>query len=124
MKSVWTIYSMNFFIIFSAATCLFQNEPNAFRHFGNGIVNPELGNGGFLGWRFRVNSVVAGRQVSYFFLLFPTFWGLSYFVLLLGKIPTFSYFFRFLLTLIDKNAISKPQIFFCLALLSIISFSK
>ena len=58
VKSVWTIYSMNFFINFSAATCLFQNEPNAFRHFGNGIVNPELGNGGFLGWRFRVNSVV------------------------------------------------------------------
>ena len=25
-------------------------------------------------------------------LLFPTFWGLSYFFLLLGKIPTFSYF--------------------------------
>ena len=34
-------------------------------------------------------------------LLFPTFWGLSYFFLLLGKIPTFSYFFRFLLKLID-----------------------
>ena len=44
---------------------------------------------------------IAGRQVSYFFLLFPTFWGLSYFFLLLGKIPTFSYFFRFLLKLID-----------------------
>ena len=43
-----------------------------------------------------------------FFLLFPT----------LGKIPTFSYFFRFLLKLIDKNAIFKPQNFFaslCLA---------
>ena len=57
-------------------------------------------------------------------LLFPTFWGLSYFFLLLGKIPTFSYFFRFLLKLIDKNAIFKPQKFFCLASLGIISFSK
>ena len=44
-------------------------------------------------------------------LLFPTFWGLYYFFLLLGKIPTFSYFFRFLLKLIDKNAIFKPKIF-------------
>ena len=26
-------------------------------------------------------------------LLFPTFWGLSYFFLLLGKIPTFSGFY-------------------------------
>ena len=65
-----------------------------------------------------------GRQVSYFFLLFPTFWGLSYFFLLLGKIPTFSYFFRFLLKLIDKNAIFKPKKFLGLTSLGIISFSK
>ena len=45
-------------------------------------------------------------------LLFPTFWGLSYFFLLLGKIPTFSYFFRFLLKIIDKNAFFKPKNFF------------
>ena len=52
---------------------------------------------------------------------FPTFWG---FVLLLGKIPTFSYFFRFLLKLIDKSAIFKPKIFFSLASLSMLSFNK
>ena len=57
-------------------------------------------------------------------LLFPTFWGLYYFFLLLGKIPTFSYFFRLLLKLIDKNAIFKPKHFFSLTLLGIISFSK
>ena len=57
-------------------------------------------------------------------LLFPTLWGLSYFFLILGKIPTFSYFFRFLLKLIDKNAIFEPKKFFCLALLGIISFSE
>ena len=45
-------------------------------------------------------------------LLFSTFWGLSYFFLLLGKIPTFSYFFRLLLKLNDKNAIFKPKNFF------------
>ena len=63
---------------------------------------------------FRASSV----------LLFPTFWGLSYFFLLLGKIPTFSYFFRFLLKLIDKNAIFKPKNFFSLASLGIISLNK
>ena len=44
-------------------------------------------------------------------LLFPTFWGLSYFFLLLGKIPTFSYFFRFLLKLIDKMQFLSKKIF-------------
>ena len=58
---------------------------------------------------YQIRIVLTGRQVSYFFLLFPTFWGLSYFFLLLGKIPTFSYFFRFLLKLIDKNAIFKQK---------------
>ena len=57
-------------------------------------------------------------------LLFPTFPGLSYFFLLLGKINTFSYFFRFLLKLIDKNAIFKHKIFYSLTSLGIISFSK
>ena len=45
-------------------------------------------------------------------LLFPTFWGLSYFFLLWGKIPTFSYFFRFSLQLIDEYAIFEPKNFF------------
>ena len=53
-------------------------------------------------------------------LLFPTFFGLSYFFLLLGKIPTFSCFFRFLLKLIDK----KPKRIFGLISLGIISFGK
>ena len=44
-------------------------------------------------------------------LLFPTFWGFSYFFLLLGKIPTFSYFLRFSLKLINENAISEPKNF-------------
>ena len=56
----------------------------------------------FVFWNTRASSV----------LLFPTFWGLSYFFLLLGKIPTFSYFFRFLLKLIGKNAIFKQKKFF------------
>ena len=49
-----------------------------------------------------------GRKVSYFC---PTFQDLSYFFLLLGKIPTFSYFFRFSLELIDENAIFGPKNF-------------
>ena len=36
--------------------------------------------------------------------LVPTFWGFSYFFLLYGKIPTFSYFFRILPKLSPKNA--------------------
>ena len=43
-------------------------------------------------------------------LLFPTFWGLSYFFLLLGKIPTFSYFFKFSLKLIDENTIFEQEV--------------
>ena len=66
--------------------------------------------------------IVIGRPSSV--LLFPTFWGLSYFFLLLGKIPTFSYFFRFLLKLIDKNAIINQKKFLGLASLGILSFFK
>ena len=43
--------------------------------------------------------------------LWGYFWGLSYFFLLLDKIPTFSYFFRFLHKLIGKNAIFKQKKF-------------
>ena len=50
------------------------------------LAGIEQVNDAFL-FTFRASSV----------LLFPTFWGLSYFFLLLGKIPTFSYFFSFLL---------------------------
>ena len=42
----------------------------------------------------------------------PTFSGLSYFFLLLGKFPTFSHFFRFLFKLINKNVILKQTFFF------------
>ena len=73
-----------------------------------------------------IELVVRGNPLSRAssVLLFPTFWGLSYFFLLLGKIPTFSYFFRSLLKLIDKNAIFKPKGFFGLISLGIISFGE
>ena len=64
---------------------------------------------------FNTNS---GLKVSYFFLLFPTFWGLSYFFLLLGQIPTFSYFFRILPKLSSKNTIFERKIFLALLCLA------
>ena len=121
-----SIYGLRIFAIYRKCVCTFRVGARFFiagiHYPRNGVyrkptVHPKISK-----HHNCLLNISTGRASSV--LLFPTFWGLSYFFLLLGKIPTFSYFYRLLLKLIDINAIFKPKNFFGLALLGIISFSK